>query len=164
MSGATQQCPECRSPLRPCRCDRKREKKGFRKRSFLETHDDDPLVYGVLFERIRTAARTGVLCLLSGQVRDDTGEEHVCGDLWRATAHHSKTVGSGGDDLSCVAVCGTADDLVHGRKWGWSQDRVEATYDVDVAEVAREHVRFALREDAVDEEIRAAAKAAGVEW
>lgn len=163
MSGAQQMCPECQSPLRPCICDRKRTKKGFRKRSFRETYEDDPLRYGIIFERLRTWARSGDLCLLKGRVRSDTGDPHVCLHHWRATAHHTTPVGRGGDDLSCAAACGLADDLVHGRVWGWSQHRVEATYEIDVAEVAREHVARALKYGAVPDEVAVAAEAAGIE-
>jgi hypothetical protein len=77
--------------------------------------------------------------------------------VWRATAHHSPTVGAGGDDFSCVAACGLADDLVHGRKWGWSEGRVEGTFEVDVREIARVQVRRALVALDPDGELRAAA-------
>jgi hypothetical protein len=120
-------------------------------------HADDPTVYGPIFEWLRAEARSGRLCLLSGRTRSDSGEKHACADVWRATCHHSPTVGTGGDDFSCVGACGLADDLVHGRKWGWSERRVGGTFELDVRGVAVTHVGYALIALDPDGELRAAA-------
>lgn len=100
-------------------------------RSFRVVHAADPLVYGVLFERVDRWAKEGA-CILAGRTDSETGKVHECTDQWRSTAHHSPTVGSGGDDRKCAPVCGGADDLVHSRRWGWTEGQVAARYGVDV--------------------------------
>jgi hypothetical protein len=132
MIGATQQCGECHSPLRPCKCDRKKKpKKRLKTRNYKTVHASNPLVYGDVYDEIAELARGGA-CILKGHMDTETGKEHVCGDLWRATAHHEPHVGSGGDDRRCGPVCGLADDYVHGRRWGWSKGVIEERFGVNV--------------------------------
>ncbi len=149
MSPAIQQCGECGSPLRPCKCERAKEPHRPRRikvRSFREVHKNDPLTYGVLYDRIARSAKAGE-CILKDLVDIETGDVHECSDQWRATAHHSPTVGSGGNDRSCGPVCGFADDLVHGRRWGSSEGRVFARYGVNVRDTCKEWGRRAIAEE-----------------
>ena len=137
MTGSIQMCPECGSPLRPCKCDRPKKKpRRMKSRSFKAVHADNPLVYGPIFEEIRRLARTGA-CILAGETDFETGQEHVCQDVWRATAHHSPHVGSGGTDRSCGPVCGLADDYCHGRLWGWSEGMILLRFRFHVSKACR---------------------------
>lgn len=149
MIGAIQQCEVCHSPLRPCKCERAKSKprpRGLKVRSFKAVHASDPLVYGVLYDCVDRAAKAGT-CILHGLVDNETGRVHECAYVWRATAHHSPTVGHGGDDRSCGPVCGLADDLVHGRQWGWTEGRVFTRFAVSVRDKCKEWGRKAIAEE-----------------
>lgn len=149
MIGAIQQCPDCQSPLRPCKCERAKSKarpRRLRIRGFKAVHASNPLEYGVIYDRIAALAKAGT-CILNGLIDNETGRVHECSAVWRATAHHSPTVGSGGDDRSCAPLCGGADDLVHGRQWGWTEGRVFTRFGVSVRDKCREWGRKAVAEE-----------------
>lgn len=107
-------CPECGSPLVPCKCEREKKrgmisrfgstlranpKKKLRSRTLKEKFGDDPIKYGILFERIRELGCFGVVYF--------TG--HKCGLGYAPpSAHHL-----GEDDLAgLLPVCGLMHDLV----------------------------------------------------
>lgn len=117
---ATQICPECKSPLRPCLCDPARQKRPrgwnstlpvarsrmkastrLRSRSLEEKYGDDPERYGPLFREVRDRMECFGLTYLPG---------HVC-DLGYApaTAHHIDDRGHL-DRHGLVRVCGALHD------------------------------------------------------
>ena len=105
---ATQQCGECRSPLRPCKCDRApKKKKGIKQRSFSQVHDGTGDRYGPAFERVR-----GLPCWLLVEGYDGLGHPQ-CGpgdQRWDPTACHLKKKDSEG----LLSGCGAAHDLYDG--------------------------------------------------
>ena len=115
-------------------------------RSFRTVHASNPLVYGLIYDRVDQWAKSGA-CILAGKPDRETGRVHECSDRWRATAHHSPHTGSGGDDRRCCPVCGGADDLVHSRKWGWTEGQVEARFGVSVRDACKEWGDKAIAEE-----------------
>ena len=108
-------CPDCGSPLVPCRCERERDggrkvrrpgstlradpRKRMKARTLEEKFGDDPLRYGTLFREIRLLPCFGSTYLPG----------HVCGLGYApATAHHL-----GKTDLDgLLPVCGHMHDQV----------------------------------------------------
>lgn len=100
MRGARQKCPDCGSPLDPCKCEREDEyisppgavanstlgvRKGLksggrlRSRTLEERYGDDPIRYGVLFKAVREKICFGRLYVAG----------HSCGIGYApASAHH----------------------------------------------------------------------------
>lgn len=107
-------CPDCGSPLKPCKCERgdtRRRVPGsklmarpgkLRSRGVMEKYKDDPFLYGVLFTLVRTWRCFGATYLPG----------HECGLGYAPpTAHHP-----GKTDLDgLLPVCGALHDLVEER-------------------------------------------------
>lgn len=111
-------CPDCGSPLVPCKCERERKrgmisrfgstlranpKKRLKARSLREKFKDEPLRYGVVFERVRTYPCAGKVYFV----------DHVCGPgVAPASAHHL-----GRDDMDGLwPVCGRCHDDLEERE------------------------------------------------
>lgn len=111
-------CPDCGSPLVPCKCEREREKgmisrfgstlkanpkKRMKTRTLAEKFKDEPLRYGVVFKRVRRYPCAGRVYFA----------DHVCGPgVAPASAHHL-----GYDDLDgLVPSCGRFHDDMEERE------------------------------------------------
>jgi len=111
-------CPDCGSPLRPCKCERERgstkvrrrgstlrqdPSKKLRSRTLSERFKDDPLRYGILFEFVRRKPCAGAVYVPG----------HMCGAGYApASAHHL-----GKDDLGgLVPACGSFHDDMEERE------------------------------------------------
>lgn len=119
---AQQLCPDCGSPLRPCRCDRElgrktpgstlRTKTRLKARSFSERFDGTGERYGTLFRIVRK-----MRCFL--WIENYYGPGHECcgpgvQDSGHApdgqTAHHTGKT----DEEGLLPACGKAHDLAAG--------------------------------------------------
>ena len=137
MSGATQLCPECGSPLRPCKCQRGKKRTGWK----ADVVTDKGTRYGPLFRAVKAMP-----CWLKAEGYRDRGHEE-CGPgvqmgmysrLDGHTAHHVGRY----DEEGLLPVCGRAHDLSAGlggrttqlafRAWldrrGLSLDRLALDY------------------------------------
>lgn len=118
MSGAAQQCPDCGSPLDPCKCEKEGRyvsppgsvwnstlgvKKGGRlkARTLGEKYGGDPLRYGPLFEEVRAMTCAG-RSLIAG---------HRCGPGYAPASAHHLDDKSHLDALGLIPCCG----LLHDR-------------------------------------------------
>lgn len=178
MSGASQLCPECGSPLRPCKCDRdeyasppgavanstlgvrkgKRLKSKTRltARSFSEKYADDVLRYGPLFELVREMRCFGLV-----YARDVP--PHKCDVGYApASAHHLDSKDHL-DARGLLPVCGRMHDQVETfpkeipLAEGWTIEKLGRLY---VAKAARKLDR--RRE--LPGELREALEAEDISW
>ena len=104
---ATQQCGECGSPLRPCKCNRVKTRKRIKQRSFSTVHDGSGARYGLAFLQVRQLP-----CWLMTQGYDGPGHPQ-CGpgsQRWNPTACH---LGYWDRD-GLIKGCGAAHDLYDG--------------------------------------------------
>lgn len=160
-------CPDCGSPLRPCRCHRQRKtvrrwgstlradpEKKLRTRTLAERFEDDPTRYGVLFDLVRRDACFG-LTYLPG---------HVCGLGYAPpSAHHL-----GKTDLDgLLPVCGRLHDEA-GEKPSDVERRLREAGRLPLQALGRLYVTAALRvldaEGDLPADVATAARKAGYRW
>ena len=140
-------CPECGSPLVPCKCEREKKrgmisrfgstlranpKKRLRSRTLEEKFGDDPLRYGPVFKRVRGYPCFGTIYFLG----------HRCGPGYApASAHHV-----GYDDLDgLLPVCGLLHDQV-GEKALKVEKRLRRAGMPSIEAIAKSYVGQALFE------------------
>ena len=127
---ATQQCPECGSPLTPCKCDKpKKPRTRLRRRPFAETRTDDR--YGPTFEAVRRLP-----CMLA-VLRYDGPKHESCGPGVQGghTAHHVGKL----DREGLLPGCGLAHDLyagIAGRRPQLAFDGWLKEHGLDLAAIA----------------------------
>ncbi len=139
---AGQQCPECGSPLKPCKCDRDRgratpgstlrTKSKFRVLSFSKKYDGTGPRYGPLFRTVRD-----LTCWLRREGYQGPGHYPSCGrgvqdsphatleQGWGRTAHHVGRL----DEEGLIPCCGKAHDILAGLGSRTTQQRFRAWLD-----------------------------------
>jgi len=124
-TASVQMCPDCGSPLRPCKCERGDKRvsrfgstlkinpaKKLKVRTLEERFGDDPLMYGVVFKLIRTWPCFGIEWLPGHKCRPGYAP---------AGSHHL-----GKDDLDGqVPVCSWLHDFAQKTRRRWRRSYVK---------------------------------------